>query len=239
MRLNREAQGIFLSLGLGVLFGALYYFVLEDLVIALVVLALTFAFLLFLQLTFVRKYRLRRIKEHEDYRFIHSFVASLSTTGSLETAYQSALEGADEELLKVARALEDRRIEERVSYLAGYFRSDTFSMFVSLFSLYQEQGGNFLKMAAPLLTESARAEEENNRKDDIGKRTLREFCLLWGMACLILLTLRFALSGFYEELREMQSYRLSSLLFLPIFYLSSYLFLATRTGERLLPRRRK
>ncbi len=230
-------KGTVIALGLAIALGVMYFVILEDLIVSLAVGLSALLVYLFLFLTVFRKYASRREKEHEDYRFIFSFVASLSTTGSLETAYNTALEGAGEELLAIASGLEDRRIEERISYLASYFGSDTYQMFVSLFSLYQEQGGDFLKMASPLLNESSRAEEENNRKEMTGKRTLREFCLLWGMACLIMLTLRFALSGFYDDLQSLLSYRLSSLLFLPILYVSSFMFASAMTGES--PFRRK
>ncbi len=224
---------LFLSLGLGFLLGALYFLLIEDLYMALGVGIATFGFYLALSLTVFRKYASRRRKEHEDYRFIHSFTASLSTTGSLETAYESALEGAGEELAEIASGLVDRRIEERISYLGSYFKSDAYSMFLSLFELYMEQGGNFLEMASSLLGESARVEEEENRKEEAGRRTLREFCLLWGMACLIMLTLRFAMAGFYDELKGLASYRLSSILFLPVLYVSSYLYASAMTGESI------
>lgn len=228
--MRRRLKGLSISFSFGVLLFAVYFLVLEDVLVSAVVAGITFLFFLFVVDRKLLEYSKKREKEHEDYRFIYSFVVSLSTTGSLINAYERAMEGASQELLEVTKGLGDKKIEEKIEYLSTYFDSDTYSMFASLFALYVEQGGDFLKMCSPLLAECSRAEEEGNRKEQTNKRTLREYSVLWGLSLLVIGTVRFALSGFYEQMKELMSYKLSSLLILPVLFVSLYLFFTAYCG---------
>lgn len=228
-----------LSLGFGLLIGGLYYVILSDLIVTAIAGGASFIFLFGFVCPFLDKKKKRREVERDDYRFINAFAVSLSATSSLEHAYESGISSSSETLKDLSKTIEERKIEDRLSYLGTYFNSDTYSMFLSLFNLYQDQGGDFLKISSPLLGESSRTEESRIERDKVGKRYNREFLSLWGMAIAMVFFLRFALTGFYDQLIVSENYRLVSFCLLPVIFVSFFLFYKSVTGERFLKRRVK
>lgn len=219
---------IFMSLSLAI--GLLYFVVLMDYIYALACFGISALFFGFMIVPMLVNYRRKRHLEHENYRFISAFSVSLSTTGSLEEAYEMAMEGSGEELKEISDSLSDRSIEERLEYLGTFFHSDTYSMFLSVYEFYTVQGGEFLKCASSLLKECSRQEEANNSKERDSKRVLREFIVLWCMAAFILAFMRFAMSAFYDQMTAMFTFKISTLSVLPVAYLSCYFFFRVYTG---------
>jgi hypothetical protein len=149
--------------------------------------------------SFIR-YGEKEKKRHEAYRFVNSFLITLSVTKSPEKAYEGAISGAEGELALVAKSIAGYTVEEKIEYLKNYFLEPYFPMFVSVFRLYEEQGGDPLTLGEPLLKEATRSETSDNAKAKESLSQLVEFLSLWIMSALIIVFVRVCLRTFYSQL---------------------------------------
>lgn len=147
-------------------------------------------------LAFAKKER----KRHEGYRFVNSFIISYSSNHSLEKAYTAATEYSGPELQEVLKAIETKEVKERITYLQNYFESDLYGMFLSLYNLYEQQGGDLLSIAKGLLDEITRVEEAGDASSKESFRSLKDFAVLWVFSLAIFLFLRYGLTNFYGTL---------------------------------------
>ena len=96
---------------------------------------------------------------HECYRFLNTFIISLSVSQSGERALEEVsldLKGEEKEIFE---AIAQLSLEERIAYFARYFENSSYTMFLSIFQLYENQGGDVLEVAEPLLKEVTLQEE--------------------------------------------------------------------------------
>jgi len=146
------------------------------------------------------RYGEKEKKRHEVYRFVNSFLITLSVTKSPEKAYEGAISGAEGELALVTKSISAYTVEEKIEYLKSYFIEPYFPMFVSVFRLYEEQGGDPLMLGEPLLKEATRSETCDNAKAKESLGQLVEFLSLWLMSALIIVFVRVCLRTFYSQL---------------------------------------
>lgn len=149
------------------------------------------------------KTTLRR-KGRECFLFVSSFVTSMSLTSSLERSYENALEssGRDGELQRLAASLPEEGVKERLHYLERYFELERYRMFLSLFSLYEQQGGDILSIAKSLLDELTRVEEMERSIEKESARSLREYLVMWILSGAMLFGIRFGLMNYWEVLEH-------------------------------------
>lgn len=185
------------------------------------------------------RYRIKERKRHECYRFVTSFIISYSATKSLEKSYLSSLEGSGPEFKEIQESIISQTIRERLFYLNGYFESDLYEMFLSLFTLFEEQGGDLLTIAKGLLDELTRVEESGDtiRKESL--RNLREYVLLWGMSLTILAFLRFGLSNFYSILLTSPVYLSTIGVYFVFLLFSILIYLSAFFNQKIAIKRRK
>jgi hypothetical protein len=222
------------SFFMALVFGGLAFLVTESLMIAVGVLLL-FAFTFFLVIfPQISRAQAKIRKRHEGYRFVHSFIITLSVSHSGHEAYQSASLGTAGEEKEIMGGLGSFSLEEKLDYLTTYFEDDFYKMFVSIFRLYEDQGGDVLKMAEPLLMETTLIEESGNEKDKIQLLCFSQFASLWAMSLLILAFLRFGLSNFYGKLTASPIFLGVAVLYF-IFALASFgLYAYEATGEKIV-----
>jgi len=210
------------------LLGGLSYFVTSSLFFFLGVSMTYFLTAVIVLKPMLRSYQDKERKRHECYRFVNSFIISYSSTGSLEKSYSSSLEDSQKEFRDIQESIISQDVRSRIFYFQRYFSTDLYDMFLSLFVLFEEQGGDLLSVAKGLLDELTRVEEfgDSVRKESV--RNLREYILLWAMSMLILGFLRFGLSNFYSFLTKSPVYLttigvyFAFFLFSFVFYLSSF-----------------
>ncbi len=170
-------------------------------------------------------------KSHEAYRFVHAFFISLSVSHSGNEAYDAARLGMSGEEAEIMAGLSNLTLEERLDYLTRYFSEDYYRVFVSLFRLYEEQGGDALKLADPLLREATLAEETAAERNRIRLADLGEFASLWFMSGLILAFLRYGLAAFYGRLTADSSFQALLGVYFVIALVSFVLYAHAASGE--------
>lgn len=174
-------------------------------------------------------------KRHEAYRFVNNFVVSLSVTNSPEKAFDAAIAGNSEngELSGILARIPSLSVGEKIEYLSSYFLVDYYPMFVSVYALYEEQGGDFMAIANPLLKEVTRDEEFANALHKESQGKFFEYVSLWFTSGLIVGFLRYGLRSFYSILSASKSYIIVSLLYFIVALISFIVFAFIYTGEKV------
>lgn len=223
--------------------GGLCYFLSDSLWLSIVVDVLGILSLAFFVVPLLAKKRVAARKREECFRFISSFVVSLSLTGSLEKSFDSAGADAKGELQSVLSSVEELHLGDRVQYLESYFESESYSMFLSLYGLYEEQGGDFLDLARELMDELARIEESANIMEKDGVMSLREFIMTWLISLGIVTFLRYGLANFYDSLVKNFLYVGALALFFAFFLFAVSFYFYVYAGKpklsTLYPKRAK
>ena len=230
-------KGWFYVLFFAVLLGGLAYVCSDKWFIAAGVGISTFLACSFLYLPMLAKSSNRSRLRHECYLFLHRYLITLSVTTSLEKAYEAGCEGFGEEFKTLNGAMEAMNARERTEYLAGYFQSDTYKMFLSLLQLYLDRGGDVLKLSTELMNEASHEEETAQSYEKEARRKLVSYLFLWLVSIGILTFLRFGLSSFYVTLSSSWIYMGSVALYFAFFLFSLFLFLLHYTGEKPFRRR--
>ncbi len=164
-------------------------------------------------------------KAHECYNFINTFVITLSVKESLDEAYESATRNADGLFLEFLHGIKDMDSIGKLNYLTKYFHYSSYRMFTKVIALYQEQGGNILKMSESLLSENNRIEQASLDNENESKRKAVEFSILWFLGFLVLVFMRFALNNFYESMLKSIVFMILLVVFFLLVLLSIHIFI--------------
>ena len=145
----------------------------------------------------INKHSKKVYRIHNSYKFINSFIITMSVRNSLEEAYRSGIQGSSGELKHIVQEIENMDSNERLNYLRKYFNLSIYKMFLNIVELYLDQGGNILTMSDSLIAETTRIEDSLNKSSRSIKKNILEFIILWGLSLGILLFMRFGISSFY------------------------------------------
>ncbi len=222
---------IYVSISL--LFGGVCYLLTNNFIYMAMMIAVGLLVFAFVIESLIARYLKKMKKSQEVYRFINSFVISLSASKSLEISLENALIDLDEEEKKIMESINDKGFEERLEYLNNYFKSDIYKVFLSIIRLYQEEGGEILDIAGPLLKECTSLEEERITRSKNATSALVQFSSLWLMSLLVMGVLRFGLSAFYESLVANGIFMLLVLTYFLIAYGSFIIFALGITKEKI------
>ena len=173
----------------------------------------------------LKRRREKEKRRHECYRFINSFLIDLSVTDSPEEAYRAASNDAKGEEKEVLEGMNDAPVIERIEYMNSYFSEPYYPMFVSLISVYLEQGGDVLKMADPLLKEASNSEKHGDSMDKQRNAFLVQEISLWGLSYIVLLLIRVSLNSFYANLSKSMLYCVVATSYFLVAMLGFYLFM--------------
>ncbi len=213
--------------------GGVAYFVSGSLYFLIGVFLVYFMATAFLLVPILRSYASKIRRRRECYRFINAYLIALSVSQSLEKSYGAGSESAIGEEMEVMHSIASEDPESRTRYLASYYQEGVYSMFLSVLTLYLEQGGDILYLSRDLMAELTRVEESGQEKEKRGVRALFQFMLLWVMSLAMLGFMRFALKDFFASISTSPTF-LSCVavyfLFLLISIIAFFLFL---TEERL------
>lgn len=185
---------------LGLLFGVITYFCAGNIIISCFV--MIFAILYFLIFTKRRykKFRIKIERYHSCYRFINSFLISLSIKNACDAAFEGIYENMDQSFKDECEGLENVTGLEKLTYLQKYYRFHIYDLFLNIIALFQEHGGNILQMSSLIIEQSRSLEDYINKTVSLGKRKVIEFSVLWLFAIIILVALRFVLGQFYNSI---------------------------------------
>lgn len=188
----------------------------QNIFTTLLIFFITNAFFVLIVRRQMTKNQLKIHRYHQCYQFINSFIISLNVKGSLSAAIQSSYETADEDTREMIDVIKELNEEEKIMYLCKYFKFDLYRLFVDIVNLWNEEGGDILRMSQYLVNQARLKEQYLLTCETIHRQKTTEFVVLWSISLAILAMLRFTLSTFFN--------RISGTLFYQIAVVSIVLF---------------
>ena len=178
----------------------------------------------------IKKNQLKIHRYHQCFHFINSFIISLNVKGSMSAAIQSGYETTDEDTKALIESIKELNEEEKIMYLSKYFKFDLYRLFVDTVNLWNEEGGDILKMSQYLINQVRLKEQYLITCEAIHRQKTIEFVVLWTISLAILAALRFALSQFFERIRQTIFYQVAVTVIL-LFVLVSIYILVMRISK--------
>ena len=178
----------------------------------------------------IKKNQLKIHRYHQCFHFINSFIISLNVKGSMSAAIQSGYETTDEDTKALIDSIKELNEEEKIMYLSKYFKFDLYRLFVDTVNLWNEEGGNILKMSQYLINQVRLKEQYLITCETIHRQKTIEFVVLWTISLAILAALRFALSQFFERIRQTIFYQVAVTVII-LFVLVSIYILVMRISK--------
>lgn len=170
---------------------------------------------------------------HECFQFVNTFIISLNVKGSLSAAIQSAYEIADESTKEILDSIKELSEEEKITYLIKYFKFDLYRLFVDTVNLWNEQGGDIIKMSRYLVEQVRLKEEYLLTCQRLNKSKTIEFIVLWMISLIILGALRFVLSQFFNRISQTIFYQVAVVVIILFALFSIYLLISRITNLTL------
>ena len=201
--------------------------------------AVALILILFYLVPAIEKYGTLSRKRHECYLFIHGYLVTLSVCMSLEKSFDVATHSMGKDFHRLDETLSSMQAREKVEYLASYFESDLYRMFLSILHLYLDRGGDVLKLSSELTAEASRVEETAQAYDKQAIRKMMSFGFLWLMALIIVMFMRFGLSSFFSSMSASPMYLGTLGAFYGFMLLSFGIYCACHTGILPWKKRRK
>ena len=181
----------------------------------------------------INKSQLKIRRYHQCFQFINAFVVSLNVKGSLSAAIQSAYDIADENTKEIVDSIKELSEEEKITYLIKYFKFDIYRLVVDTISLWNEQGGDIIKMSRYLVEQARLKEEYLLSCQRLNKSKTIEFTVLWIISLVILAALRFALSQFFNRIAQTIFYQVAIVVIILFALFSIYLLINRITNLTL------
>ena len=197
---------IYFGIIITIIFTAVTYIGTSNIIAAVVVFVISLLYFLLFARPLFNKYIIKTNRFHQCYHFINTFIVSLSIKSSLPGAYESAMAAMGDNFITNEENLDTFDQKEKLENLNKYFHFHTFSLFLDLIDIYEEQGGDILSMSHYLLEENRLVEEYIAENNSIARKKITEFAILWFLTLLIIIILRFALSQFYNSLTKQMFY---------------------------------
>ena len=185
------------------------YIASQNLLTSLFIFLITNAFFVLIVKRQMHKNQLKTHRYHQCFQFINTFIISLNVKGSMNAALQSSYETTDEDTKEIIDSIKELNEEEKLSYLIKYFKFDIYRLFVDTIKLWNEEGGDILKMSEYLINQARLKEQYLLNCETIHKQKTIEFIVLWSISLAILGILRFALSQFFSKISASLFYQIS------------------------------
>lgn len=174
--------------------------------------------------------QLKTHRYHQCFQFINSFIISLNIKGSMSAAIESAHETSDENTKILLDSIKELTEEEKLMYMCKYFKFDLYRLFVDTVYLWNEQGGDILRMSQYLINQARLKEQYLLTCETIHRQKTIEFVVLWSISLAILSILRFALSQFFERISSTLFYQMAVVIIV-LFVLFSIFVLVVRVSK--------
>ena len=169
-------------------------------------------------------------KQEECFRFVNAFIVSYAVNETIEASYASAAVGLSEEGKEAAESLASRSVYERLEGLSSYFEAPFYRMFLSILRVQQEEGGNFMDKAEPLLSEINQSYDDHLLREKEKGKQLGQWTALWMMSALVVIFVRFALNNNYEQIAASLPYVVIGVIYFLLVFAGFAIF-ASRLAE--------
>ena len=223
---------LLLFLVLSLYFGAISFVTTDNIFIALAIFIIFFLVLAFMVNPLTKRFSTKKRKGHELFHFINHFIISLAVTLSIDQAFNDSVIDIKGEFKEVVDSIDMMTTSDKLTYLKQYFESDLYQVFLSIVTLFQEEGGDLLEMSSTLLTEATKNEEKQNAMEGLEKKSIIQFSSMWFLSTLILAFLRFGLANFYDTLTTNIPYLLTASAYFLIAIASFYVYARVFTREK-------
>ncbi|MCQ2776633.1 MAG: hypothetical protein MJ217_02830 [Bacilli bacterium] len=170
----------------------------NNLIIAGIVALVCFIYFAFFASPQINKYT-SKLKSFKDAnQFINNFIVSLSIQPVIDVAIDHSLSILDDGFKENLTGIEQLSGIEKLKYLCNCFPFHFYSLFVDIVTLWQEQGGDILKMSNFLINDMRQTSEYVSTVEQMNTKKTIEFSMLWVFSLAVLIVIRFALSQFYS-----------------------------------------
>lgn len=217
--------------GISLLVGAVTYLALDNYIYALIVFTFYIVVSIFLFNPVLKKYDKIVLKYHECYHFVNNFAISLSIKKSIKGALESTVNSMPQSFVDIYEGLDNMTDHEKINYLSTYFTFHVYRLFIQIVNLWEEEGGDILKMSKYLISEVRHNEEYISKADTLSKKKYTEIGVLWIFCLAIVVILRFALKDFYQMIKGQYIF-IGAMLVLDVFILFS-IYLLIQKGTKL------
>ena len=214
-----------------VTFPSITYIVTENFISTGIVLVATGLYLFLYAYPRVNKMIERNRRFHSCYTFINAFIISIATKGSLIAAFEATRLVRDKEYITYIDGLTSYKEEDKLDYLKRYYEFDIYFLFLSVMNIYIEQGGDILIISYYLNEESRRNEDYLIKTEEISKRKIIEFSMLWFFTLLIIIILRFTLNSFYHQITNYLLFQVAIVSLFMLLILSIHLLIMRITNN--------
>ena len=218
---------------ISVVFAGIAYIASQNILSSIFVFLIFLLFFVLIARRHINKNQLKIHRYHQCFQFVNTFIVSLNVKGSLNAAMQSAYDTADQDTKEIIESINELTEEEKISYLTKYFKFDLYHLFVDTIGLWNEQGGDVIKMSRHLVEQVRLKEEYLLACESINKTKSVEFVVLWSIAIAILAALRFALSQFFARICQTIFYQIAIVAILLFALFSIYLLIKRITNINL------
>ena len=219
--MNYILVGIIVSL----ILTGIFYLTTQNILLALFVFLISIVFFVLVVYRKAKKNQLKIHRYHQCFQFINSFIISLNVKGSMSAAIQSGYETTDENTKAIIDSIKELNEEEKIMYLCKYFKFDLYRLFVDTINLWNEEGGDILKMSQYLINQVRLKEQYLITCETIHRQKTTEFIVLWSISLAILAILRFALSTFFDRIRVTIFYQVAVTVIVLFVLVSIYILL--------------
>ena len=217
--MNYLVVGVIVSL----VFAGVTFIASQNIFTSIIIFLISTAFFVLIVRRRMHKNQQKIHRYHQCFQFINSFIVSLNVKGSISAAIESGYETTDEETKELLDSIKDLNDDEKLNYLSKHFKFDLYRLFVDTVNLWNEQGGDILQMSQYLVNQARLKEEYLINCETIHRQKTTEFIILWAISLAILAVLRFALSQFFDRIRNVIFYQIAVVTTILFAILSIYI----------------
>lgn len=191
---------ILIGLIVAIAFYIVCFLALNNFIVAIIPAALAIVYFAFFVDPQIKKYNKMINSFSMSYQFINNYLVALSIQKSLDVAFEHSFATLDENFTEKVGDMGSLNSGEKIRYLGNYFPFHFYKLFIDLIDMWQEQGGDILKMSNYLTNQIAEINEYITICKQFTSKKIIEFVILWSFSLAIIVVLRFALSQFYSVL---------------------------------------
>ena len=201
---------------LSIISGAVTYIAIDNIFIALGVVAIYVVVSMLIFVPLLKKHEIKVKRFHECYHFVNNFIIALSIT-----RFSSILLNPLWFLTSSSPAL------------SSYFPFSVYRLFLQIISIWEEEGGDILQMSKYLITETRNNEEYISKADTMSRHKYVEISVLWAFCVVIVVVLRFALKDFYVYIKQQLIFMISVIGLMLFILVTIYLLIQKGTNLKI------
>ncbi len=218
---------------LSIISGAVTYIAIDNIFIALGVVAIYVVVSMLIFVPLLKKHEIKVKRFHECYHFVNNFIIALSIKKSIKGSLESTVASMPNEFIDIYNGLENMSDDDRLHYLSSYFPFSVYRLFLQIISIWEEEGGDILQMSKYLITETRNNEEYISKADTMSRHKYVEISVLWAFCVVIVVVLRFALKDFYVYIKQQLIFMISVIGLMLFILVTIYLLIQKGTNLKI------